>query len=82
MGLLVVYEYGHLATNTFSKYTFTDNYVTNFIIHVVHIIIHLFNNSLYETCKRVMEILIQHLNVLPDSDDIFGTFKKNGTLRF
>ena len=40
MCLLVVYEHRHQATKTFSKYTFMDNYNTNFIIQIVHIITH------------------------------------------
>ena len=40
MCLLVVYEHGHLAINTYTKYAFIANYDTNFIIQVVHIISH------------------------------------------
>ena len=68
MCLLVASEHKQLATKARSKHTFTGNYDTNSGSTHYYTFV---NNTTYETNKRTRKLLVQNLNVQPDTDGVF-----------
>ena len=71
----MVYEHRHLATKTYSYYTFTDTYYTNFMIQVVHIITHFLIILYMRKVKELSGYWSKTMNVQPHIMVIFLTLK-------